>query len=84
MYRIESQIIERLKEQDLNVDDLLQTHANANVRKHKIKKMQEDILHAVDNLNEKIKNLPNDGITDIELIKLLEDAGMIVDRNKND
>ncbi len=82
MYRIESTIVERLKEQDLNATDLLQTYAN--VRKHKVKKVKEDILHAVDNLNEKIKNLSNDGMTDIELIKLLEDAGMIVNRNKND
>ena len=83
MYRIESAIVERFKEQDLNVDDLLQAHAN--VKKHKIKKIEENILHAVDNLNEKI-NLLHElrTTTNEEIIQLLEDAGMVVDRNKND
>lgn len=78
MYRIERQIIEKLKEQDLSAPDLLQAHAN--IRKHKIKKMEENILHAVDNLNEKISILADTGMTAVEIIQLLEDAGMVVDR----
>lgn len=77
---VEDIIVERLKEQDLNATDLLQTHAN--VRKHKAK---EDILRATEDLNKVIKILEdNDIMTAMEIIQLLEDAGMVVDRNKND
>lgn len=83
MYRIESKIVEKLKEQDLNAPDLLQAHAN--IRKHEIKKAKEDVLRATKDLNKVIKTLEdNDIMTAVEIIQLLEDAGMIVERVEND
>lgn len=44
MYRIESIIIEELREQDLNATDLLQTKANAKRQKNKIMPKQTEAL----------------------------------------
>lgn len=82
MYRIESKIVERLKKKDLNATALLQEHAN--VRKHKIKKMEEEILRITEKLNERIRILADTGMTTVEIIQLLEDGGMVVERIEND
>lgn len=76
---VEGMVIERLKEKGLNVPGLLREYVS--IRKHKIKKIEEDILHATENLNKVIRTLEDAGImTAIEIIQLLEDAGMIVER----
>ena len=74
MYRIESKIVEKLKEQDLNAIDLLQEYVN-------VRKTEERILYTVKELNEKIKILADAGMTSIEIIQLLVDEGMVVVEN---
>lgn len=79
MYRIESHIVEKLKEQGLNALDLLQEQTRQ-AHRMKCNEIEEVILYATDNLNIVIKLLSGAGMSNEELMKILEDAGIVVER----
>ena len=61
MYRIESTILEKLKEQDLRIDDLLRTHAKKQPRSINVTYYIDNTLRG---------HLIEAGIDDIEELKI--------------
>ena len=86
--RIESTIVEELKEKDLNVTDLLQSEANAKRQKNKIAHIEEarathiDAIKSLEVIVNDINNVHNEAQKELaaRTIQTLEGIQKIIDK----
>lgn len=90
MYRIKSQIVERLKDQDLNATDLLQTRANAKRQKNKImykrtealETTYEDAIKSLEVIVNDFDNVHSEAEKEMaeRIIQVVEEAQKVIDK----
>lgn len=86
MYRIESTIVEKLKEQDLNIDSLLRAHSRKyekpRASKEELKKLHKAGRVCIKEMKELARNTHNRDVKEIaeKSLQTLEELQKVIDK----